>query len=473
MKTDKVLRIVENTICEHRLAEEKAHIILGLSGGPDSVCLFDVLMKLSKTYGYVLHVVHVNHQIRGKEARADQEYVESMCDEAGVDCHIISFDCARRAEELGVSEEEAGRSVRYEAFAKDAREIAEELGDRSNVKIAVAHNFNDQAETVLMRIIRGTGIAGLKGMEYSRMDDSGFEIIRPLLDVKREDIEEYCRQQSLYPRIDRTNLETIYNRNKIRLELIPQIDFMFNSDITESLVRLSSIAAEDDEFIETVASEVYESAKSLSDGRVTLKLKAVRDCAKPVQKRIILRAMKDSGLSQDMTGAHVDAAVELIAKAIVSSRLNFPHGFGIRIGYEDIEIGRLEDHDEKEAVSFDSFKLVIGDDESLNVVANAVFDYDKMREAFGDDFESKLELRTRREGDFICISASGNTKKLKKYYIDEKVPAAIRDVVPIVAIGSEVVFIAGSLCWIKNRYSDRCKADENTRKTSIISIVNS
>ena len=211
---------VLNTIREHHLIEKNQHIVIGLSGGPDSVCLFHVLYRLSKEWNLSLHPVHINHKFRPGAAEADQAYVQQLCLDAGCPCKTFFFDCNQIAQEEKITSEEAGRKVRYQAFAETASEVADTGVRLRDIKIAVAQNADDQAETILFRILRGAGTDGLSGISYKRHDEYGNEIIRPLLDAHKVDILDYCSEYGLHPRSDHTNLEPIYTINKIRLNLI-------------------------------------------------------------------------------------------------------------------------------------------------------------------------------------------------------------------------------------------------------------
>src|SRR5699024_6346005 len=203
-----VFEKVLNTINKYNLIESGDKIVIGISGGPDSVCLLHILNRLKDKLDIELYAAHLNHQIRGIEAQKDALYVSEICKEMGIIYFIKSIDVPKYCEENSLSIEEGARKLRYEMFD----EIKQKT--RSN-KIAIGHNLNDQAETVLMRIMRGTGLQGLRGIEYIRENS----IIRPLLDIERKDIEQYCEVHNLNPRIDESNLENIYTRNKIRLEL--------------------------------------------------------------------------------------------------------------------------------------------------------------------------------------------------------------------------------------------------------------
>ncbi|WP_300277188.1 tRNA lysidine(34) synthetase TilS, partial [Peptacetobacter sp.] len=215
------------TIDKHNMISDGDKIIVALSGGPDSVCLIHLLNRLKESRNLEIYAAHLNHQIRGIEAQMDAMYVSELCNKLNIPVFIKSVDVPAYCEKNGLSLEEGARKVRYEMLY----EIKRRTGSN---KIAVGHNMNDQAETVIMRIMRGTGLQGLRGIEYVREDG----IIRPILDIERKDIEEYCTKNELDPKIDKTNLESIYTRNRIRLELIPYMKEHFNGNVIESIVRL-------------------------------------------------------------------------------------------------------------------------------------------------------------------------------------------------------------------------------------------
>ncbi len=255
---------VLDTIKKHNLLQNGTHIVLGLSGGPDSVCLFDVLCEIACEINLTIHPVHVNHKFRPGAAEEDQKYVEALCRQRGLVCKSFVVDCNKLAQEEGLTSEEAGRKVRYEAFTKTAAEIAGRTNctkheAQGKIVIAVAQNANDQAETILFRMLRGTGTDGLAGIAYKRYEGD-VPVIRPLLDVTRDEIEKYCEARNLSPRIDHTNKEAIYARNKIRLELLPYLAENFNVNIIETIDRLGRNAACDKEFLNEEAEHALAAA---------------------------------------------------------------------------------------------------------------------------------------------------------------------------------------------------------------------
>ena len=245
----KVMIMLENevlsTIKKYNMIKDGDKVVIGVSGGPDSITLLNVLNKFKEKLNIKIYVAHINHSIR-KEADEETEYVREFCKKIDVEFFFKKIDVESEAKKLKIGTEEAGRNIRYAFF----EEVAEKVGAN---KIATAHNSNDNAETVLMNIIRGTSISGLKGIE--KMRDNKF--IRPLIETTRATIEEYCRIEKLSPRYDKSNKENIYTRNKIRNLLIPYIQKEFNPNIIEGINRLSNIAEEEECFINSMVEEEY------------------------------------------------------------------------------------------------------------------------------------------------------------------------------------------------------------------------
>lgn len=458
MITDKV----KNTIIYNCLIEKGEHIVLGLSGGPDSVCLFHILFQLKEELGIHLHAVHINHGLRPGAADEDQRYVEWLCHEYQVPCHSFSFDVKRIAKEAGISGEDAGRQVRYQAFFDVAEQIAAETG--SAVKVAVAQNMNDQAETVLMRILRGTGTDGLSGIEYKRTEKNKGIIIRPLLDVSRVEIEAYCRENHLEPQIDQTNLEPVYTRNKIRVELLPLLGDHFNPNIMIALNRLSKIAKEDKEYFRQRVEELFNlHTVSYGDDRIGIPLHILAGEPPATRHRLIMRIFESIGLSKDITSAHLEQADRLLKEGRTSAETDFTSGYAMRISYQTVEFYKKEDNENlnfeyllnlEGITEISELNAGIGvkiltrrDWEALegnenkfgNGGSKCRLSYDKIAEK-----ECMLVLRTRRQGDYIVPLGMQGRKKLQDFFVDEKVPKDERARIPILCLGSEVVWVVGS-----------------------------
>lgn len=236
---------VIDTIKRYNLIKNGDSIVIGVSGGPDSICLLHILNELKQELNFKIYVAHINHLIR-KEAEEETEYVQEFCKKLGVECFVKRIDVQKEAKELKRGTEETGRKVRYEFF----EEVLEKT--KSN-KIATAHNNNDKVETIIMNILRGSGTSGLKGIEPIRED----KYIRPLIDIEREEIEKYCLENKLEPRIDKSNNENIYTRNKIRNVAIPYIKQEFNPNITKTINRLSEVVSEENEYLDKITERTF------------------------------------------------------------------------------------------------------------------------------------------------------------------------------------------------------------------------
>ena len=356
---------VRRTIEEHGLLCKGDHVVIGLSGGPDSVCLFDVLLGLADQLELTIHPVHLNHQFRPGDAERDQQYVESLCKSHGLTCRSFIVDCNALARELGMTSEEAGRKARYDAFYQVAQEVAEALAKGSaeeegcgevavtgagqsravedRVKIAVAQNANDQAETILLRLLRGTGTDGLAGIAYQRYEmrqierdgqakKLGFKVIRPLLDVYRNEIEAYCEEHGLNPVIDHTNNEGIYTRNKVRLDLIPRLT-EYNENILEGLVRLGRIAADDKDYFWQETEKAFTQLREEADDteEIILDRQGLADLHPAIRHRVVQKAFGLVGLEKDITAERLAAADAIILKKQGPKTVEFPHGYSVTV----------------------------------------------------------------------------------------------------------------------------------------------
>ena len=232
-----MLAKIKATLNDYHMVTSNKPIVVGVSGGPDSVVLVEVLSQLVPN---PLIVAHLNHLFRGLEAKADAEFVREFCNKKGINVVIEEYDVTSYMTEEGLGAQEAAREVRYRFY--------EEVVNKWNAEyVALGHHTDDQAETVLMRLIRGTGIQGLAGIPYTR-EMGHYKIIRPLLDVTKEEVISYAKQHSIDYRIDKTNLSTKYYRNKIRLEAIPFLE-AYNSNFTEHLHALAKVAQAENDYL--------------------------------------------------------------------------------------------------------------------------------------------------------------------------------------------------------------------------------
>ena len=300
---------VKSTIEKYNLIQPEDKLVLAVSGGPDSMCMLDILNKLRKNknvkmkkscFMFEIVVAHVNHMIR-EEAKQDEDYVRKYCEKNQIEFYSKSIDVQKIANNNKIGTEEAGRIERYKFFD----EIMEKTGSN---KIAIAHNKNDNAETIIMNILRGTGTAGLKGIEAKRG-----KYIRPLIKCERKEIEAYCEKENLNPRIDKTNFENTYTRNKIRNIVIPYVEKEFNPNIINTLGRLSEIITDEEEYIEKQVENIYkELVLEENKKEIVLDLKGFNSQEKVIKSRIILYTIAGLfGTSKGIEKIHIEDIIKL------------------------------------------------------------------------------------------------------------------------------------------------------------------
>ena len=316
MLEEKVL----NTINKYNMIQSGDGIVIGVSGGPDSMTLLNILNNLKEKLNIKLYVAHINHSIR-KEADEETEYVKDFCKKIDVEFFAKKVKVEEIAKELKMGTEEAGRNIRYEFF----EEVAHKVGAN---KIATAHNLNDNAETVLMNITRGTSVSGLKGIDKVR--DGKY--IRPIIECSRAEIEDYCKEKNLNPRYDKSNNENIYTRNKIRNLLIPFLQKEFNPNIVEGINRLSQIAIEEEQFINKVVEKEYEKLQIAVDNNIILNLKEFNKLDYVIKSKLILYTIsKVYGKTSGIEKKHIDDIIKLCDNNIGNKYLTPQKGIKIYV----------------------------------------------------------------------------------------------------------------------------------------------
>lgn len=466
MKTDtlSVLDTMRKTIEKYQMFSSGDAVLVGVSGGADSVCLLHALSVLKEKTGIRIAAAHLNHQIRGEEAERDAEFVKELCRKWKIPCYIKNADIPSSAAELGVSEETAGRLQRYRFF----RELCEEHGfDR----IATAHNRNDQAETILMRVIRGSGIDGLSGIRYVRRDG----VVRPLLDVERGQIEAYCRENDISYCTDSTNNDEAYTRNRIRHRLLPILQEEFNPNITAALANMAENMAEDGEFLSGYANRLYHRINSPAPGQkpIVLDMETLSMVQESIRNRLILLAAREAmGKHYRMERVHLEAVGELLKKETGAS-VQLPEGLRVTVQYGWLAFVTEKEREQREtaellAREYDGVAIgqtyVIGgqtvtlEERELPSKQNAnemILDYDKV-------VQMPLQLRTRRRGDRIAVYRDGKDKKLKSFLIDAKIPADEREKIPLLCSGNQVLAVIG------HRIAEPYKREKNTKRGLVI-----
>jgi tRNA(Ile)-lysidine synthase len=431
--------LIKKNIIDKKLIVPGDNILLGLSGGPDSVFLFHNLRLLQDILNFNLYASHINHMYRGEDAKHDEDFVRTLCSKYNVRLFVKRKNASEYAEELKCTEEEAGRILRYDFFREKLNEI-------SGGKIAVAHNLNDQAETILQRIIRGTGIDGLAAMSYINKD-----IIRPMLNVKKSEVMKYLSENNYEFCIDSTNLEDIYGRNKIRLNLIPYLEKNFNPNIQNTLFRMSEAMENDSKIIERYTDAKYrEVLLEKNENEIHLDITKLKALENFETSRIIRKAIEEfKGDSVNIEMKHIEYANEFISSGKTGKKINLTDGIVIEISYNDYIVRKKVD----KTPDF-KYNVNIGEPlyikETGHAVRTCIIDltgYDtKDKGSIYFDFDSlkgNLTVRNRRDGDSMIPSGMTGNRKIKDIFIDMKIPANERSRKLIIADDNNILWLEG------------------------------
>ena len=436
-------------------------VLVGLSGGADSVGLLLVLWKLRETFQISLRALHVHHGLRGAEADRDAAFSRMLCERLEVPFYEFRIDAAKEALDRKCSVEEAGRLARYRLYEETALAWEEEMcpdltsenaGEKeaaaARVHIATAHHADDNAETVLFNLFRGSGLTGLSGIAPVRG-----RIIRPLLWAQRSEIQTWLRQQGQDWVEDSTNQESEYSRNWLRNELLPAVEERLNAQAVRHIDQAGRRIRQADAYLEEVAEEWLQ--KHAPDGKADAK--ALAEQAEIVQGYIVRRLFLKSKMPlRDVTETHVQAVRELLYQGTGKS-ISLPHGFRAVNIYGFLEVRPLSHPGERKGVllpgiqngnllQMHTFPCENGNEFPKNQYTKW-FDYDKINVG--------LSIRYRKNGDYLTLSGGGK-KKLRRYMIDEKIPENERDRIPVLADGDHVLWVVGY------RISDYYKITDET-----------
>lgn len=416
-------------------------IAVGFSGGADSVCLLHFLSTIKEKYDIVLKAVHVNHNIRGEEALRDERFAESFCKELGVEFISFSVDVPRLSKEAGLSCEEYGRKVRYECFQKVNTD-----------KIAVAHTLSDSAETLIFNLARGTGLKGVCGISPIRDN-----IIRPLIECSREDIEAYCAENSLPYVTDSTNLSDDYTRNKIRHNVIGTLKEI-NPGFEKCILRFTLIASEENRFLDRCAADLLEKAKCEKGF-----LQSELICAdEAVLKRAAAMILK-SVVSKEAEAKHIALCCDIIKKGKGASEIEK----GVYIACEN-GVVFVRRADEKSAYQPWCVQALIGENRTpggtfaISLRDSIIGENRQNCIAVYDVDTDKLNFRNRRPGDRFTDPKRKITKTLKKLFSEKKLAADDRNNRAILCCGDEILWVDGFGTQQKHL------PDENAKKVLLV-----
>ncbi|MCR5451872.1 MAG: tRNA lysidine(34) synthetase TilS [Lachnospiraceae bacterium] len=465
--TDDIIDRVADYINKNEMIGQKDSVFLGVSGGADSVCLLLVMSKLAKKLGFTLKVISVEHGIRGEESRQDAAFVEKLCIEKDIPCRVIPVDAPAYAKENKMTLEEAARKLRYEAFFSVAKE-----GDI----IASAHHANDNAETFLFNLIRGSDLRGLSGISPVS-DMKGRKLIRPLLCLERSEIEAYLEKEGQEYRTDSTNVSLEHDRNRIRLAVMPEfsrINSKAVSHINDAIAAIKRSCDAGERRSKEIVAEA-KGSKGLDTERLMLLPKGDRGSVIMTWLRGELSSVKDIGR------VHVEA-IENLAEGASGRGVDIPGGVRVEKTYHELVIKTAGAYDTK---SYREFVIPPLDEEEvyqlslegydINITLHGItwaegkeipqktyykwFDYDKIK--------GGLTLRRRKKGDRIVVTESGCHKSIKDLFKDEKIDRDLRDEILLLADESEIVWAIGV------RGSEGYRIGRETKRILEINILRS
>jgi len=424
-------------------------VVVGVSGGADSVCLLDILHKLCSKRAFSMVAVHVNHMLRGEESDEDERFVKSLCENYGIPLKVFKEDVTGFANENGCSIEEAGRIIRYKNMMKV-------LDEQGAAHIAVAHHRDDQAETVFLNILRGAGIDGLCGMS-----DINDKIIRPLLEAGKTEIEAYIKRNGLSYRTDSSNYENTFLRNVIRNVVFPEIKLRTGMDLPASLLRMQSLLKTDRDFLAQYAEEKFKELLISEDrNMVVLKRSKVKELHQAIAGRIIRIAWERiAGSLRGLESVHVNMALNIITgdgnkvselpKGVrvtceydtvafeTDTACENPEPFALRLDVPStVELPAYEMIIETMLIARDEYVKKSGETKKAKESSlTQLFDYGKIKEG--------IYIRSRMPGDVFFPYNSSGKKKLKDFFIDSKIPKYIRGSVPLLADGKNIIWVIG------------------------------
>jgi tRNA(Ile)-lysidine synthase len=452
--------------------------------------MLHVLRRLAARYGATLHAAHLNHGIRGQEADDDARFVKGLCASWGIPCTVERADVPALAQARGLAIEEAARRARYAFLGA----LARSLGGQT---VAVAHSADDQVETVLMHLLRGAGLAGLRGMRpLAWMDElrlgeelpgegvrGRIRLVRPLLNVTRQEIEAYCERNALRPRFDRSNLDQTYFRNRLRHELIPLLE-TYNPNVREVLRRTAEVIAADYELLRQQLAATWPAVvRRESAEAIVFDLSALRALPLGLQRSTLREGIHRLRRSlRNINWVHVDDALAIVRKGHTGAMATLPQGLMLTLGYDEATLSSGQEPllgDDRPRLCQGPLPLPVPGRVALPGCAWSVTTEIIAREALPADWEANpdpyiayldasalalpLALRQREEGDWLSpLGLEGRRQKLRDFMINAKIPRHERHTVPLLVAGSEIVWVVG---W---RVDARYAINPTTRQVLVV-----
>ncbi|MFX4263543.1 tRNA lysidine(34) synthetase TilS [Pelotomaculum propionicicum] len=462
-----LLQKVSDYISRHRMVERGDKVLVAVSGGPDSTALLHILYQLKDDLGISLHVAHLNHMFRGEESEKDAFFVAETAQRYGLPATVESVDVPSYRARRRLSNQVAAREVRFKFLLECAGRVGAS-------RIALAHQADDQAETILFNFLRGTGTGGLKGILPVR--DGIY--IRPLLNVRRSEIESYCSEMDLAFRHDSSNLKPVYTRNRIRLNLVPLLEKEYNPELVPALMRLGEICREEDSYLDHLAEKALQEALLKSDtGLVSLSLDRLVESPLAVRRRVLRRAWQVvSGGAGHLDFQHAEAALDLVSSGATGAQAVMPGNvFAVRT-YTALELKRAP---LKKALPGYIYELRVPGATYIPEIgatvcaelssgesernprslpgSEALLDFDKLPPV--------VYVRRRLAGDVFHPYGQVSEIKLKDFLIKQKIPREERERLPLVCTPKEIIWVGGI------RTGEKWKVSDSTRKMLHLKLI--
>jgi tRNA(Ile)-lysidine synthase len=462
-------------IQQNHLIAPQQRVLVAVSGGPDSVCLLHILLQLREELDIRLHIAHLNHGLRGEESDMDARYVLDLAQKLDIPATIEEADVTGYQNEHRLSLEEAAREVRYGFLARVAESVGSDLA-------AVGHTLNDQVETILLHLIRGTGAKGLRGLQSSQLlkfDGRILLVVRPLLETKREETEEYCKHFDLQPCCDSSNLSLSLLRNRVRRELLPLLK-NYNPGIFESILRTGRIAQDDLAFLESESLRAWHEVVRKKKNTIIFEKKAFKSLPTALQRQLLRMAIENLlGTLKDIETRHIEEILQVLNKP-AGRQISLPEGLVFTLEYDRCLLSL-------NTQELNPFPVIEGDYEiklpgithipgwtiktSLQSPEKSTADFkNKKRDSFfasfaKDSVGDKIFLRSRRRGDSFQPLGMTHLKKVGEFMLDSRIPRSWRDRIPVICNINQVLWIAGY------RIDERVKVTPDSKQVINIQMV--
>lgn len=455
-----ILDKAKQTIHKYSMIRSGDSILVGLSGGPDSVCLLTILERLKPELEITLTAVYFDHGLRPEETPDEIEFCKDLCGSIDVPFHVRSINVLEHAKAARVSKQESARELRYRAL----RDLVHEVGAQ---KIALGHHADDQAETILMRLFRGTGPSGLAGIPPVRNN-----IIRPLIEIERMQIEHFLDAEGIGFMTDSSNLHDDYLRNRLRIHIMPAVKKL-NRDVIRTMSRAAEICRDEERYFDLqVTKTLMKLITRKSDRSIELFLSPLETLDIVLLRRVLRRALDETTGLREITFLHIDELIHLIRTGKAGDRIYLPGARRAIKKYATLLI-TAEQTQAIEAVPFDA-AAPVAVTESDMVLVPKILERADWQGAYGNGKQSAvfafdklslpMQIRSRRAGDSFYPLGLAHRKKLQDFFVDEKIPRDERDTVPLLVSGDSVVWVVG------HRTDGRFAVDAATRQVLQIDI---